>query len=50
MMQAFDEGMVTAFRNDPVTYVKIFEEAVRTIYLSDYFNDLQPFDFECPKF
>ena len=49
-LQAFDEGLVTAFRNDPVTYINVFESAVQTIYRADYFGDLQPFDFECPKF
>jgi len=49
-LNAFDDPLVTAFRNNPNSYIKVFEEAVETIYRNDYYDesnmDMEP----APKF
>jgi DNA replication licensing factor MCM5 len=49
-LQAFDDGLVRCFRNNPSDYIKVFESAVETIYRNDYYDETNP-DMEiAPKF
>ena len=45
-LNAFDDPLVTAFRKNPTDYIKVFEEAVATIYKNDYYDqsnaDMEP--------
>uniref|UniRef100_A0A7S3CJV1 DNA replication licensing factor MCM5 n=1 Tax=Strombidium rassoulzadegani TaxID=1082188 RepID=A0A7S3CJV1_9SPIT len=47
---AFDDGLVTAFRNNPAQYLKVFESAVEMIYRVDYYDDSDPDMDPAPKF
>ena len=38
-LTAFDDQLVTAFREQPSTYLKVFEQAVDTIYKTDYYDE-----------
>ena len=47
---AFDEQLVTMFRQKPANYIKVFEKAVASIYKTDYMDELSPDLYEVPKF
>ena len=47
---AFDEQLVSMFRQKPTQYIKVFEKAVAAIYKTDYMDELSPDLYEVPKF
>jgi hypothetical protein len=47
---AFDEQLVSMFRNKPADYIKVFEKAVAAIYRTDYMDELSPDLHVTPKF
>jgi len=47
---AFDEQLVSMFRQKPADYIKVFEKAVAAIYKTDYMDELSPDLHVVPKF
>jgi len=41
---AFDDPLVTLFRNNPTDYIKVFESAVQTIYRNDFYDEAEGMD------
>lgn len=49
-LMAFDDPLVQSLRNDPETYIKIFERAVELIYQNDFYDETDPDLDPAPKF
>lgn len=49
-LMAFDEQLVSLFRQKPADYIKVFEKAVAAIYKTDYMDELSPDLYKVPKF
>jgi len=47
---AFDDPLVTQFRNNPNDYIKVFESAVQTIYQNDFYDETDPDLEPAPRF
>lgn len=49
-LMAFDDPLVQSLRNEPETYIKIFESAVGLIYMNDFYDETDPDLEPNPKF
>ena len=47
---AFDDPLVSVFRNQPKDYIKVFEDAVQVIYQNDIYDEMDPNLEPSPRF